>query len=335
MNLKKVLITGPSFHNYHRSIEKAFQNLGYATRLIEYHKHIVNLGEKVRFVIDSKSYYQKEKLLHNQEVLKEYDEFKPDLIFMLHEGLMSRENLKKLSNAPKVMWMYDTINRFSRDYHVWDIMDKVYTYESSDIDIFKKQYSIDSQFLPLAFDEKEYFPIKSQKEIDLSFVGYLYDFRREIIDSIHSSIKNLNIKVYGKYYVPLYRPIHHLMRKDRMIYTNKEISHRDVNSLYNNSKVCLNVLHPQNLYGVNQRFFEIIGSGGIQLVNDNEYIRDNFKNSEVLCFKTISEAIQSVEEILKDNSIFDINRKNAYETAINNHTFTHRIKNILADMNMI
>ena len=55
---------------------------------------------------------------------------------------------------------------------------------------------------------------------------------------------------------------------------NRSVAPREVNAYYNRSKICLNIHHEQSQEGCNPRFFEIMGTGGFQLVDDNSYVRD-------------------------------------------------------------
>lgn len=330
--MKKVMIVGPKFYDYYLSIERGFKNLGFSTSAICYYDaEVSTLGEKASYLFSTsrKNFFDKKRDQFNNDVLKLYITFQPDLVFIIQAMELYKDTVEKMTGCKKVLWMMDSIFRIERGYALRKSVDEIFVFEKTDIPKLWEEDKIKAHFLPLALDEKVYFPIDAKKEIDLLFVGALYENRLRLLENICDRFKEYNIKIYGWYYSPFRRPYYHLFRKHKKAFLNKNISPRKVNELYSRSKICLNIHHTQNRYGVNQRFFEISGSRSFQLVDQNEYISDNFTEKEILMYKSEGELVEKIEAALTGKIDIALQAQRAYTKILSEHTFTHRMQEML------
>jgi len=332
--VKNVLIIGPDFFGYNQSIERAFKNLGFETRTMAYTPgQVRTLKEKFEFHLsggNKEAFFKKIKKAFNKQLSDTYNKFKPDLIFIIQGNYIFKETIEMM-RCKKVLWMMDSIYRAEEAYQIRNAIDFIFVFERTDIDKLWQSDNIKAKFLPLALDETIYFPIypKEKRVIDILFVGFLYENRIKLLKKIIGRFDHLTIKIYGRYYSPIRRPYYHFFRNDKKIFLNKNITPRKVNELYNISSICLNIHHNQSQYGVNQRFFEISGSRTFQLVDSNPYIEDNFSADEIVTYKSEDDLFEKIEQFLKDKATTDSKAEQAYHRVLNNHTFTHRIKEVL------
>src|SRR5690349_18013758 len=118
--MDKVLIIASDFFNYQFSIEDAYKNLGFETRVIAYYGGAVkNFREKVAYHIamDKQKHLEQKKRKYNERVLELYNEFRPDLVFMMQASDLYVETVEKMNGCKlKVLWMYDSIFRIKGGY---------------------------------------------------------------------------------------------------------------------------------------------------------------------------------------------------------------------------
>ena len=223
----------------------------------------------------------------------------------------------------------DSIFRNKGGYEIRNSVDYIFLFEKTDVSQLWDSEKIKAWFLPLALDETVYYPSTKTKDIDILFVGSLYEKRIDLLEKVCQEFPKCTIKIYGHYYSAFRRPIHHLLRKNRGVFINKNITPERVNQLYNKSRICLNMHHDQTRYGVNQRFFEISGSKSFQLVDANPFIIENFPSSEVMTYHSFSDLTEKIARIISNQVDEDGMADKAYKKIIGNHTFTHRIQDML------
>jgi len=203
------------------------------------------------------------------------------------------------------------------------------------------RYNNESFFLPLAFDPVEYFPKKmdEHKKWKISFIGNLNKFRLGILEEV---ISNLNmdqnsIKIVNglKRRIPIYTD--NSLNKQSWLYKKnyidkRSLNARQINDIYNQSLICLNIHRPDIIQGYNMRFFEIPGSGGIQIVERLQGIEEQFSedNKEIITYSSVDELVSKIKYFLAyPNSLSEFST-NGHKRAINNHTFRHRVEFLIS-----
>ncbi|MFC4262696.1 glycosyltransferase [Ferruginibacter yonginensis] len=331
MQQKKVLIVGPIFHGYNESVEQAFKNLNFQTKVIGFTDGAVeNVKEKVQFYLTkTDDFYKFKNKQFNSLFEKTYNEFKPDILFIIKGHQIDPTVISKMKSSANILWMMDSIHSYPGSLAILPYVHKVFLFEATDIPLLKEKYDVDGTFMPLALDEKVYFPITNKKEIDILFVGGLVPDRIRLLDKIIEKFPDKKISIYGQYYSKFRRPLHHLFRKNKKNYTNKIVLPSKLNELYSKSKLCINIHQKQSVIGVNQRFFEILGSKNLQICDHKKFISDNFLKDDLLWYHNEQELFDTISFAL--NNYNDLNNviTNGYEKVTSKHTFTHRIKQIL------
>jgi spore maturation protein CgeB len=334
--MQKVLIIGPEFYDYNLSIERAFKNLGFETKVLGYYANTAaSSTERLSYHLarNKDDFFEKRKKQFNDTVTATHISFKPDIVFIIHGGDVYPETITNLKGSKKVLWMMDSISRTKEQYPITKAVDYNFFFEKTDIEVLWKQGKKESWFLPLALDEKVYFPTEKKGDIDILFIGALYENRIKLLEKVAQEFKTHAIKVYGTYYSPLRRPVHHLFRNNKHVFMNKNITPQEVNVLYNRSNICFNIHHSQSKYGVNQRFFEINGSKAFQLVDENPYISDYFQQEEVMTYKSEQQMLEKISYALQHPAVVNKIAENSYQAIISRHTFTHRIQFVLDIIN--
>jgi spore maturation protein CgeB len=329
--MKKILIVGPDFFGYNQSIERAFRNLRFETKVIGWAPgEVKTLKEKIGYYTqrNKEVFFDNVKEKFNQQVNELYQSFRPDLVFIIQGNYVLKSTVKDMP-CQKVLWMMDSIYRAKGAYEIRNDVDHIFLFEKTDVEKLWQTDRIKSFFLPLALDESVYYPMNLERPIDILFVGTLYQKRIEMLERLVERFKNKNIQIYGRFYSPFRKTLFHLLRENKNIFLNKNISPSQVNEVYNRSKVCINIHHDQSSYGVNQRFFEIPGSGSFQLVENNPFVLDHFSEKEIMTYHSEEDLFRKIETGLKDPETALEMAQRAYKKVLESHTFTHRVKEML------
>jgi spore maturation protein CgeB len=160
-------------------------------------------------------------------------------------------------------------------------------------------------------------------------VGVLYRYQKRItlLKKIVENFSKQKINIIGKY-KPIEKNIYKwMLRERRDIYTNKNVDPVEVNRLYNQSRVVLNIHHETQIEGANPKVFEIAASCIYQICDHNPYIASLFPNGEVGLYKNEQEMFQLIEDALRNDK--SEQAKKAQEIVLNNHTYLHRVKEML------
>ena len=332
--MKRIFIVGPLFFGYSKSIAAAFEREGYVVDLFDQWVEgaIENFREKViyNFTRDKEFFFKKKYDAFNRKVLDRYNAFQPDIVIVIRGAILNEDSLLIMKRSKLVLWMMDSVFLVKNTLRNISLYDHVFLFEKEDIAPLKEQHNIEGRFLPLALDEKVYYPIPGyDRPIDILFVGNLYEKRIALLNKMIKQFPCLNIKIYGYYFSKARNIKRYLFRKDKKQYTNKAIAPSDLNVLYNKTKICLNIHHDQSVYGVNQRFFEISGASAVQVCDRHGFIDDNFDPEAIFTYDTEEELFQRINNILADYSHFKNRSESIYKAVITQHTFHNRIKYIL------
>lgn len=331
---KKVLITGPSFFGYNYSIQRAFEALGYQTEVVEYDEpvHPFNRKNKIlhKLFPHSRALREKSRKAFNAFLLQKAAAYGPDLVFIYNGDILEKETIRRLREKSQVaVWMLDGAFLHPDSVAIAPEADVYFCFEKSDVEKLRAK-GANACFLPQGYDPSVYYPVESEKDIDLLFVGALYGYPERIrllkllVDRLG---KQYTIKVYGRY-KPIYKnPLKWLFRERRDIFMNKNIPPSEVNRLYNRAKVCLNIHHAQSVEGANPKVFEICGAGAFQVVDYNPFIAGIYPGDEVALYRTDEEFIRKVTEAL--TSDVSARQEAAHRLVSEQHTFEQRIRQAL------
>ena len=329
----KVLIIGSNYFNFNDSVKEAFELLGWQAIVDGYDNPIHPFKGLIKW--QHKFSYNKEKLRdkqakkYNQYILRMFSEINPDLVFILNGNILFTQTLDIFRKTSKVIvWMYDAISRFPKSQEHIDHSDAFFCYEKQDVEYYLQQGKI-AYFLPQACDENLYHSTQTSKDIDILFVGVLYRYEKRIklLKEVVTRFSDKKILIIG-IYKPWYKnPLKYIFRERKNVYSNKNIPVKEVNKYYNRSKIVINIHHETQQYGANPKVFEISGAGAYQICDTNPYIESVFPNGEIGLYHNEEELFACIEDALNNNKSAEI--KKAQEMILAQHTFLHRVKEML------
>jgi spore maturation protein CgeB len=284
-------------------------------------------------------YYDKYLKNHKQlqiDLLKVADEVKPDLVFfILFENQFSMETLQKLKEN------YTTFNWFGDDSWRFDDFTKKYlnqftfcsTTDKFSFNKYKKlgqENIIQTQWAVINTEPPKNLDV--EYEYDVTFIGG-FNYAR---DWFLKQLKKNEIKVeaFGHGW------------------PNGAVSLERMNEIFLKSKINMNLSnskcydiryvlsHPIRLAHtlktkkdatqMKARHFEIPYNGGFQLADFAAGLEDYFVvGKDVACYKDVDEAITLIDYYLENTQLREEMKVSAYNKAINEHTYQHRLEKVL------
>jgi spore maturation protein CgeB len=333
--MPKILIIGPQYFNFNQSIKDVFISLGWEVHLESYDEPIHPfsgwLKWQHKFSPNREKLREKYTVKYQKYIISQFLQFNPELVLVLNGTILKSDTLTLFRKTAKVvLWMYDSVFRYPKCINHIDFVDYAFFYEQKNMTYYqalgKKAY-----FLPQAADVNIYHPIQTDKPktIDILFVGVLYHYPKRIalLTKIVKNFSSQKIKIVGRYKPIEKNMFKWLFREKRHVFTNRNVMPIEVNKLYNQSKIVLNIHHETQIEGANPKVFEICVSGAYQICDYNLYIASLFPNGEVGLYKNEQELFDLIEDALQNDKSEQAEK--AREIVINHHTFEVRIKEIL------
>jgi len=207
-----------------------------------------------------------------------------------------------------------------------DKVDAVFLFEKTDVEKLK-DYNKNAFYLPSAFDDQIFKKLNLKKDIDILFIGTLHDSRIKLLEKIHEEFPQLVMKVFCERFRFYKTPIKYFESLTDNIFINRFVTPSEANILYNRSKVCLNMHHEQSKYGINPRFFEILGANALQFVDHKPFIEEYFSGYNIRTYKSDEELIKMIRLQVNNNITQEDQR--LYDTISKYHSYRNRVEYIL------
>lgn len=342
---ERIIVLGPAFRGYVRSISSAFTSLGLRASAVDWPLPPSDRIDYFRHMFWRSSRQAWESDLHEactrglEEVALKAN---PDYLLVMNGARVSetakahcRKNGIKLA-----LWAFDTLSRMPWINTVADDYDLLYTYEPRDVSEARELSR--AAFLPLAFDPEMYQAVpESKQDYDISFVGAIswhWPRRTEVLSQMKDSLRGVRMEVWSDQ-VPLYSPSRLL---DLLITAGKRDfrikrgnwNHSDINRLYNRSKICLNIHHyHQSEEAINPRSFEVMGSGGFLLTDrPMKGIPDFVEGRDFAHYSSSEGLVNQVEKYLAEEDERLRIARSGHSVTVDRHTYRARASRILEDL---
>lgn len=331
--IPKVLIIGPNFYNFCEAVARAFAFHGWLVAVEKYdnpiHPYTLSMKCRYKFTYNKPAMRNKSLVTYQSHIIKRFNEFNPDLVFLLNGDWLTTQTIDYFNESAKVAcWLFDRLYNLPNSVDHVNHVSHLFCYDQEDATLLAQTHK-NISFLPQACDTFIYKPQHRIKDIDILFVGNLYNSRRRraYVKVVVKAFPNKIIRVIGEY-KPWYKnPLKCLFRESRSIYLNKNVPEILVNDYYNRAKVVLNIHNEQQQNGANPKVFEISGSGAYQICDSNPYIKSLYPNGEIGLYNNEQELIDLIEDGLTTDKTNQTEK--AYQFIVSNHTFEKRVEQML------
>ena len=330
IKVKKILLIAPKFHSVNRTITSLLE-IKYKIKVFEHPERypefffarlffksleLIKLG----FVIEFYNRYL------NRKIVELYHEFKPDIVIVIKGHKITKESILEMEKSKNFLWMMDDFNNVENFNQNAQFYDNIIVFDEENFESLSKN-EVSCIYAPLALDNQIYKKLVIEKKFDVTFIGSLNKYRLDVFKNVIDEFGNLNINIFGK--LSSYRLIFYKIRikfsKYKKNFVFKDVSAEESNIIYNQSKVVINLHQNKSKSGTNLRFFEIIGSGTIQIVNEKKFISENF-GELVVTFNNTSDLIKVLAKVLSELPAHLEKLEKIRNIVYKKHTFSKRLE---------
>ena len=340
--MKYLLMARPSFGETSRPSKFAMHAAEELTSL----GHEVNIFTFVEFYLNCSYIERKLYKLGIKGLEDKYDQnllnklqkvcetFKPDVIIILTALGMSQNMIKYLSKYKIILRLWDSVQRFPDLEEFMPYVQEIFCFEHDDVEYLSKKYNIPARHVPLGADEKVYYPLDRERDIDISFVGAPYKNRINLLEKICKQAykNNWTVKIGGPWY-----DSNHFWKKyqfcHRYPYLSKYVENRyfdvdEVSELYCRSKICLNINETKH-HSLSPRTFEICATNSFQIMNTGQQSHGylDLQKSLVL-YEDENDLLTKIEYYLNNEEERAAIAKYGYESTIKKCTLQKIIRSI-------
>jgi len=282
----RILLTGNLFHGYEYDFYEALTEMGHGVDLLfnnihgPFHpRHLRSVPEWIMYALLPYklkfSYFTDRSVrMYNERLQQLIEQRGYDLLLVIGGKTIVPEVLQSFPGR-KILWFLDSLTRYEEVLRKVPHFDDIFLFEPTDVAVVKSRFDKHSRFLATGFSPTMYRKIDTQKRFDFSFVGSYYEKREFYLGDLEKLSGNLAI--YGDFF----RANSPFVRSKVKHY---HIDRKKTSPLYNRSRININIHHDQSREGLSPRTFEILGSGGFELVERQKVALEFFKEDEDICF---------------------------------------------------
>jgi spore maturation protein CgeB len=297
----RILLVSTGFMGIADSYKNTIESLGHDCRFVN--TNMINLDKKSTSksaIIDARS----------DVVLQAFNDFNPDMVLDILGFNISKDVLSSIRKKSVIVkYLLDLIENYQGLNETLSLYEKVYTYETYDIDNIKKCGANNVDFLCAAFDSHKYYPLRKERDIDISFVGQMYNSaqkkRRLLLKKIAKDYPQLRCEFYGVFVRPyqIFRFLIWKIKDNGKVFKNYTIRSDEVNEIYNRSKICLNINSYQTHETWSSRLLEMMGTKSFVVTDSTKHI-EQFLGKGVVCFNSY----ESLKSIINDYLFYEKGR---------------------------
>ena len=263
-------------------------------------------------------------------------EFQPDLILALAQAPLSSEAILRLKDLdiPIAFWFVEDFRTLVYWKEVAHVYDHFFTIQNGKFHSNLKTEGVkDAYYLPQAANPVIHRPLSLPNSIqnkcrsDISFMGAAYHNRVQSFPRLLDK----DFKIWGTGWNP------NTVLGNRLQNNNKRVTTEETVYIYNATKINLNLHSSSYHYGinpegdfVNPRTFEIAACKGFQLVDYRSDLINLFHiKDEVTVFRSLDELKDQIDFYLNKPDLRKIISERSYQRVLKEHTFEHRMQEML------
>lgn len=327
----RLMVVTPEFHGYWRSIERAFQHLGY--EVTSYCYDAAPRGEKlfnkVRYELPAQLRGQQRHLSEDTVTTRACEALagvRPDLLLVVRGDSLTRRFWEQAAeqHVGTAVWLYDELRRMRLDISAVTATGAgLATYSAADARSLTEN-GLPTLHVPLAFDPDA--PVTERDPSgEFSFIGARFPKREASVKAILAN--GLPVRAYGRGWSD--HPIDRARTwrvSSSGVPSGRDLPLDETYGVMRASAGTLNIHGDQD--GFTMRTFEACGVGGVQLIDRADVCDFYEPGSEVLVFEDDAELVDQCRRILADPGRMAGLRQRARRRTLAEHTFVHRARRL-------
>lgn len=257
-------------------------------------------------------------------------DFSPDLVICVYRfihpsfvDLCKAQGAKVIHINPDALTTFEYQQVFASNYDAW------FTKDPYIVSFMRGNMHLNTYHYNEAFNSRGHHKPDARKKdvekevnIDVMTYGTMYPYRCRMLKTVADS--GVDLKIFGT--IP-HRFYNHDLDK---YYQNKFITGEEKSKYLYGAKIVFNQMHYAEIESVNNRFFEVNGSGGFQLSDYRPILKKLLPiDPRLVSFNNIDEGIDKIKYYLNhDEERIEIAQK-VYEHFMANYTYDSLVKFIL------
>lgn len=336
--MRIVIIGSRSFDSLEFNLQESFNYNGHTCEVFDIYDtwcYNINPLKKYTYILDwlGRRYSDKYDQMIFERLRKKVLNYRPDLVIGIYR-FIHPEFVKSIKDARiKIIHINpDALTTFEYQQLFVEAYDIYFTKDPYILNFMKNNLKLNVKLYNEAFNIRTHKkPLLDKRlcedeiKIDVSTYGTMYPYRSRMLS--HLLGKDYNLKVYG---VKPHRFYNSILDD---VYQNEYIVGERKSRILYGSKIVFNQMHYAEIYSVNNRFFEVNGSGGFQLSDYRPILKDLLPiDPEYISFKSIDEGVEKIRYYLAHTQERIEIAEKIYNYSIQYFTYDHLIKYILENI---
>jgi spore maturation protein CgeB len=322
--MKAAIIGSDAFDSLEFHIHDELTHQGHTAKIFDF-ANIFSSKIDFGLTLISMSYVE----FKNQKLLKAILDFHPDIVIGVYRHIhplvvkaIKKEKIKIIHVNPDQLSTLQNQQLFVEPYDVY------FTKDPYMVNFMKNKLNLNARLYSEAFNERilkrpVIDPILLEKEIEIDVLcfGNLYPYRNRMLHILKK--ENVNLTLFG----------HKAKYFDSFLennYKNRRIYGEEKARILNGAKIVFNNFHYAEIESVNNKFFEISGSGAFQICDYKPILNDLLPiDPKLISFESMDEAKKLIQFYLhKPEKRFEL-RDTILSHFKENFTYKQLIMNIL------
>jgi spore maturation protein CgeB len=325
---RSVLLVGPVFHGYTRSVADALRRRGLVVHLHEYDVHRgfgdrlrTKLGSELPALLGAGGDRRRRAREREREAASLLGTVRPDVVLAVKADVLGPQFWLDASAAGALthLWLYDELRRLELADGVLENVDLVTTYSALDAARLT-ELGLPASYLPNGYDSA--LPVRPEPSDDVLFIGARYPNRERLLTELRE--RGVPVRAVGRDWS--HHPLDRLRTWDPRrpaVPADRDVDRATGYGLMAGAAANVNMHFDQD--GFTMRTFEIPGTGGLQLVDRDDVSRYYEPDTEVLVFSDAAEAAELAGRALADRSWARRIGEAGRRRTLAEHTMDHRV----------
>jgi len=324
----KIFVAGPDGSDcFSHNVAHTLREMGHEVRIDPATRRSMSYSVLRRGVEEvlqraSKAY----RLREDRRIVQIADDFKPDLTVTC-TGTYEPETVAEIrhrSNGLVVCWYGDAPANIRRDHVVGGEYDMVFAKDPDLVRKLRSMLSVDIEYLPEACNPSWHRPVAKRAGETLLVAGTSYGYRNALVAKLLAA--GVDVKLYG----PM--PADWVSDAVRRAHSGRFLDQHTKAQAFGEAMACLaSFALSEGGNSVNCRIFETCASGGLLVCEERAALARYFEaGREFWAYSSFEQCIEMLERAKKDYREAERVREAGSRRAHAEHTYAHRLRKMLA-----
>ena len=320
------IVTGPEYYGYSESIIGALQKIDCDVDFFPVKEFYANCPywKRKLYKMGLKSLQMRWDNQWESDFRKFISEHcQKETIFLFLTGAMiSTELLRDLYAHKKILYMWDSIRRYSDDFQRrLHLFDYAFAFEYSDIDYAREKLCVQMKYMPLGYDDTFYYPMPNiVRDIDVSFVGSPIPSRLNLLESVAEYCTAHGLRLYtgGRWHDEKWHKKRSFRKKRPFLsqfHDNRSLTQAETAAIYRRSKICLNINNEVHK-SISPRTLEIMATQSFQIMNEGQNFSVLGNDREI---EKCVDTYHAIDDLLEKIQFYLDNERLRFEKAVDGY----------------